>query len=94
MSFRCRQSLQPVAAFPTHDYILQPDKKGHVRLKKVSNNDKLPPPETTDLQTQLEQGVNLQQVNTVVLGNGSFDFRSIQAPAEESVDHSDSIKGE
>lgn len=94
MSFRSRQSMQPVAAFPTHDYILQPDKKGHVRLKKVSNNDKLPPPETTDLQTQLEQGVNLQQVNTVVLGTGSFDFRSIQAPAEESDNNSDSNKGE
>lgn len=83
MSFRCRQKMERFGAFPTFDYVHNPDKLGHVVVEKVSNNLKLPPAETTDLKTMLEQGVNLERVNTTVLGSGSFDFSHIQTPSDD-----------
>lgn len=75
MPFREKQPLYGAfGAFETFDKVVMPAENGECQVKLVSNNQKLPDASMTDLELQLNAGVNLEQVNTKFLPGNAVQY--------------------
>lgn len=69
--FREKQKLSLSVGFAVNEEQVQKLKNGNMVLKEVPTNKPLPPPQNYTLDNLLEAGVNLEEVNTVLMDSRS-----------------------